>query len=265
MRVLLFIVNFFIVTGYVPNIRIYQKIIKKKEITIYEPFNSIPKDSHSVMFFTGGNGLIPYEFYNNFIKSISNENITVFIGPSNVKESAILLEEMVDKYKSATVMGHSTGCVNTVRTANTNKNCTRAILLDPVNNSPFLDIFKMWRLPSFYPFWGVWKKNENLKFKYVDSLLTLKAEKAYKWNISGEKKIPFLLFFGSDGSELINSNKKFILKNFEENGHTDLLNPLWSNFMHNTISPGTKNRNIENLNEYCIKLAKDSAIFIKDA
>ena len=62
----------------IPNVRT-RRLNTRKEVTVYEP-NWTDKTTPSVMLFTGADGIIPPEIYNEFLSQLSSERISVHVG-----------------------------------------------------------------------------------------------------------------------------------------------------------------------------------------
>jgi hypothetical protein len=97
-----------------------------------------------------------------------------------------------------------------------------------------------------------------LSIKYLKNILIINAEKSYKWSIFPEFNIPFIPGFRLTEKKLtsINNGLDISCKSAEEYGHSDILDSIWSDFMHKTVSKGLDDRSDEQLEKYHIWLAK---------
>ena len=97
-------------------------------------------------------------------------------------------------------------------------------------------------------------------------ILILNAEKSYKGSIFPKLEIPFIPIFGLDIKKF---EKKYPNLNIEKisadnYGHSDVLDSLWSDLMHVTLSKGNENRNQDNMDEYANWLAEQIYNFINE-
>ena len=126
------------------------------------------KDFPKILFFTGGNSLMPVDIYSDFISKLkSNYDVSIIKNtyPNN-KNSLQLIEQLFELSgeKEIIAMGHSSGCTTLLNYCSKLKNVNKCILLDPVNNNL--------------------KKDINVKF---DKILQVNAEKSYtKSNFNGD-------------------------------------------------------------------------------
>jgi hypothetical protein len=208
------------------------------------------QNSPKVLFFTGGNSLMPVDIYSDFIFKLKN-NYDVSIIRNNLpnnKNSLELIEQLFEYSgeKEVIPIGHSSGCTTLLNYCSKLKNVNKCILLDPVDNNL--------------------KKDINIKF---NKILQINAEKSYKWKMNEGfefiqnpiPKVPFIPAFS------MNTKKKFINSNItkieiKEYGHCDILDTAFSNIMHNTLAEGNNDRN--NLNEYRLLLNDLITLFIND-
>lgn len=116
-------------------------------------------------------------------------------------------------------LGHSSGCSTLVNYCSRFKNINKCILIDPVNNN-----------------------GDSLKKPEFNNTLIIKADKSYKWKFEGmnpiPKKAPFIPAF--EMKEDLFDNPEVIT--MEGYGHCDILDPLWSNVMHNSVAEGADDR-----------------------
>lgn len=222
------------------------------------------KEKPKIIFFTGGNSLMPYEIYSRFVDKLRVEN-DVSIVKNSVSVNAGLLSpisffgnfekgttenndifnqllEIID-YGSYTgeiiALGHSSGCSTLVNYCSRFKNINKCILIDPVNNN-----------------------GDSLKKPDFNSTLIIKADKSYKWKFEGmnpiPKKAPFIPAFEMK-SELFENPEIITMEGY---GHCDILDPLWSNVMHNSIAEGTEDR--DSIDKYKDTLVEEINNFIQN-
>lgn len=207
---------------------------------------NVPK----ILFFTGGNSLMPIDIYSDFISKLKNNyDISIIKNKySNNKNSLELIEQLFEysSEKEIIPIGHSSGCTTLLNYCYKLKNAKKCILLDPVNNNL--------------------KKDINIKF---DRILQINAEKSYKWKINNGldflknpiPKVPFIPAFAMDIKKICTSSN---ITNIEikKYGHCDILDTAFSNMMHNSFAEGNNDRN--SLNEYKLLLNELIISFINE-
>lgn len=255
---LLAVVKCLLVNSYTLNtpINSYKKIFDNNQIVkVYEPNNINKKDMNAIIFYTGANSLIPGDIYSNFINALTNYNFSVNVVTNDNSATKELLYETRNEYKEIVPLSHSSGYVTALNTINSQKNIKKAVFLDPVDNSNVL---------NFNPLKFV--NNDNNKFNYLEKILVLNAEKSYKWSFFPKFEVPFIPGFALDLNNLENINPNMVVEkiNAENYGHSDILDSLWSDLMHGTISKGHDDRSSENLLEYHNWLAEQIYNFVKD-
>ncbi|MBI96552.1 hypothetical protein CL656_05350 [bacterium] len=216
-----------------------------KKISVLEPKNIRSNDTECIIFFTGGNSFILPDIYSNFLKSLVNKNISIYIPPFNYKNMNDLIELLCNEYKKVTMMGHSSGCSMLLNNCKS-KNIKDIILLDPVNtriiNKKKYDI-------------------SNIKNVYF-----LNADKSYRVSFD-PFGLPFIPFLKITKNKLFFKKNKcnFFFTDAFNYGHSDILNKRWSDFMHNIrLSVGNSNRTIEKSIQYHNKLANNINFFIRE-
>ena len=211
---------------------------------------SAHKDFPKILFFTGGNSLMPIDIYSDFISKLkSNYDVSIIKNTyPNDKNSLQLIEQLFEHSgeKEIIPMGHSSGCTTLLNYCSKLKNVNKCILLDPVNNNL--------------------KKDINIKF---DKILQINAEKSYKWKTNEGfdflknpiPKVPFIPAFAMDTKKICTSSN---ITNIEikQYGHCDILDIAFSNIMHNSFAEGNDDRN--SLNEYRLLLNELITLFIND-
>ena len=210
----------------------------KQRYHSYEVINKPKNESTCIIFFGGGSNSISYRIYDSFLKKIQENKMSVYIPCFNYKHIPYLIHILQRQYKNVIMMGHSSGC-STLLNQCSEKSVKKVILLDPVKTNL-----------------GGGKKLYNIPF--ISSILIIQAMKAYKktYNPPGIPFIPsFLRITPEDLSSMGDRNIQLIQK--QNNGHSDILNPSFSNIMHNSrITVGDENRTNENLNLYHNTLAE---------
>ena len=214
------------------------------------PSMSVNKDLPKILFFTGGNSLMPIDIYSDFISKLkSNYDVSIIKNSfPNDKNSLELIEQLFEYSgeKEIIPMGHSSGCTTLLNYCSKLKNVNKCILLDPVNNNL--------------------KKDINIKF---DKILQINAEKSYKWKTNEGldffknpvPKVPFIPAFAMDIKKICTSSN---ITNIEikQYGHCDILDTAFSNIMHNSFAEGNDDRN--SLNEYRLLINELITLFIND-
>tara|TARA_Y100000741_G_scaffold363620_1_gene352313 strand:+ start:986 stop:1924 length:939 start_codon:yes stop_codon:yes gene_type:complete len=213
---------------------------------IYENDNLNSTEQACILFFTGLNGIIPGEIYNDFFKALSKNNISTYVAEPSLEENYNLLDDLIEKYSNVTVVGHSSGSVNAIMACNSNRHVKSAILMDPVDNSKLVKEVK-----------------EKLTLKYVEDLLFLNAAKSYEWKINPtEFKVPFIPSFRIENENLELKKGHSITIEASEFGHSDVLDNVWADFMDKSISEGSQDRSEETLLKYKEWLANTIKNFI---
>ena len=211
---------------------------------------SAHKDLPKILFFTGGNSLMPIDIYSDFISKLkSNYDVSIIKNSfPNDKNSLELIEQLFEYSgeKEIIPMGHSSGCTTLLNYCSKLKNVNKCILLDPVNNNL--------------------KKDINIKF---DKILQINAEKSYKWKMNEGlnflknpvPKVPFIPAFAMDIKKIC-TNSNITNIEIKQYGHCDILDTAFSNIMHNSFAEGNDDRN--SLNEYRLLLNELITLFIND-
>ena len=251
----LFIVNTFAFMLNVP-INIHKYEYNSQVIKVYEPKFLEKKDMNAIVFYTGANSLIPADIYSNFIRSLNNYNFSVSVVTNNNDATIEMLYNIRDEYKEIIPLTHSSGYVNAIQTIQKQKNIKKAVFLDPVDNSALINTNVLNFLDN----------NDKMNIKYLESILILNAEKSYKGSIFPKLEIPFIPVFGLDIKKF---EKKYPDLNVEkvsanDYGHSDVLDSLWSDLMHVTLSKGNENRDQDNMNEYVNWLSEKIYNFINE-
>ena len=211
---------------------------------------NVHKDFPKILFFTGGNSLMPIDIYSDFISKLKNNYDVSIIKNAypNDKNSLQLIEQLFEHSgeKEIIPIGHSSGCTTLLNYCSKLKNVNKCILLDPVNNNL--------------------KKDINIKF---DKILQINAEKSYEWKTSKGldffknpiPKVPFIPVFSMDTKKIC-TNSNITNIEIKQYGHCDILDTAFSNIMHNSFAEGNDDRN--SLNEYRLLLNELITLFIND-
>jgi hypothetical protein len=118
--------------------------------------------------------------------------------------------------------------------------------MDPVDNRELLKTFGGY----FNPLSFMNKKEEKAeKLKYMDNILFLNAKKSYEWKLY-PFTVPFIPGFALKEEEIANKDTNIVKIEASDFGHSDILDNLWSDLMHGTISKGYETRDEEKLSEY---------------
>ena len=254
-RIILVNLLFCVANSFIVNVPVnsYKRIYDSNIIKVYEPELIDKKDLNALIFYTGANSLIPGDIYSNFINTLNNYNFSVNVVTNNNIITNELLYDIRDEYKEIIPLTHSSGYVNAITTINKQKNIKKAIFLDPVDNSKLVN----------NDFLNFFSSNKN-DLKYLEEVLILNAEKSYKGSIFPKLVVPFIPAFGLNIDNFEKNNPEEVVKKVvaEEYGHSDVLDSLWGDLMHATISKGTEDRDQKNLNSYLDWLANEIYNFV---
>jgi hypothetical protein len=239
-------------------------------------------NNHNVklLFFTGGNALMPADIYSDFIRKLENKYEVYTIKNSN-KDATVVIEQLLEYSSQEEIVpiGHSSGCTTLLNYCTKLKNTNKCILLDPVNNNLNEEVIKRIR-----------------KTNNIQTILQINAEKSYKWKFGNEEnnkenkdytenkdnteskdntenkyynliesvssvsnkvqfpsipifpKMPFIPAFAMNVNEIFNNDVLLTKINVNDFGHCDILDTAFSNIMHNSFAEGNNNRML--LNDY---------------
>lgn len=249
----IFLMFFELFNAFVLNkpVRSYKKYINNEVVKVFEPYNINNDNTTCILFYTGANSLIPGEIYTDFINKLVNKNFSVHVSPNNQEISEDFLYKLCDEYNEVVPLTHSSGCINAIKNCNKNRNIKKAIFMDPVDNRELVGRIEVpFNMLSFFDN----KKEKVDKLKYMNNILFLNARKSYEWRFN-PFTIPFIPGFKLKEEDIINDD--CIITKIEANdyGHSDILDNLWSDLMHGTISKGYETRDEEKLTEYRMWLA----------
>lgn len=256
--------------GFSPS-NVFKSNFKDTKIKVYKPSLNSSKNKENlknIVFYTGGNSIIPSEIYNNFLKTLASSYYNVYAVTNDNNVNEVLFDYLENKNEETILVGHSTGCVNAIQESNNNKFVKKMILMDPVNNKDLFKINPIPFVPTLNSF-GFGNKQPNnkleLKLKYVRDVLLLNAEKSYDWSFFPSFNIPFIPVFAmsQDKVENLNSELNVKLVKAKDYGHSDVLDSMYSDFMHKTISRGNEERGEENMYTYYRWLTEQFNEFIE--
>lgn len=218
---------------------------KYRKLRIFEPENSISKETNCILFFTGGSNAISPSIYSDFFTSCNEKNIAVYIPCFRYKHIACLIRILHNKYKKVIVVGHSSGCTTLLNQIKNQECIQDVVLMDPVNTNIF--------------------QKKEFSIPYVKTLLFIHAYKSYKIN-QDPYGLPFIPFLKITKEQLEGENISRIIDVTATNyGHSDILNPVFSNIMHFTrITVGNKNRTTEQLYGYHEQLSETILYFMEE-
>lgn len=252
LRLFIYFLGFLSIYSYIPTLHV-RKYIRKfsniNDITVFEPIKCNKKDISCVIYFTGGNALMPADIYSDFLEKLSSRNIAVYVPLLNTCNYDKLLKKLRNEYKDITFIGHSSGGTAAIKKAIGKKYIKNLILLDSVDTRLLDNDFR----------------GKKYKLKNLKTLTFLNAEKTYK--ISFEPfGLPFIPFL-SLNETAFDLGKFCKIKELKalNYGHGDVLNLPFSNFLHNSrIAVGYKDRESIYLNSYYNWLSKIIYLTIKN-
>ena len=232
------------ISSYIPNLntkKYVRKFENMNDITVFEPINFDKKEASCVVFFTGGNSLMPADIYSDFLEKIASKNLAVYVPRLNYYNFDKLINKLKKEYKDVNFIGHSSGGITAIKKSIKNKSVRNLILLDSVDSRLLDNKFR----------------NKKYILRNLKNLVFLNAAKSYKLNLDpfGFPFIPFMSL-NKEAFELSkNCNIKQIYATYY--GHADVLNSPFANFMHNSrIAVGYKDRKLGILDKYYNWIAK---------
>lgn len=241
-------------------LNVFKSNFKDTSIKLYKPsFNN--HNLKNIVFYTGGNSIIPSEIYNNFLKTLASNYYNVYAVTKDTDTNEILFDYLENKNEETIIIAHSTGCVNAIEESNNNKFIKKLILMDPVNNKNLLKINAIPFIPNFM---SKEDKKKDLQLKYIKDILLLNAEKSYDWSFFPSFNMPFIPAFAMTQDKVENLKSELNVKLVKANdyGHSDILDSMYSDFMHKTISKGNEERSEESMYEYYIWLSEQINEFL---
>ena len=264
---------------YLTPFKVTNQKYNSETIKVYEPLEL--EKNKNILFFTGANSFIPGEVYSSFLTNIAQYNMSIYVCSNNVETSNCIIKDL-DVNNETIVLGHSTGCVNALDFCNQNDNIKNIIMMDPVDNSflykkkynnfptrfknniakRFVDTIKTIPILDKITYEEEEEISTQLDFKHIEKVLFLNARKSYTWDLF-DRKFPFIPAFSITPEKIIfNKDIESLVMTANDYGHTDILDEIWANNMHNTVSRGNNDRSSENLNFYHKWLATVIYIFV---
>lgn len=230
------LLNLFFVTNAFLNgfkSKLVQKKYNNDDISIYKNPSIESKDTPSILFFTGLNSIIPGYIYDDFLKTVSDKNITCYVATNNIETNDELIDDIVETHSNLTIMGHSSGCITAAKSIDKNLNIKSIIFMDPVDNSFVFDKFT--------------KPNLN----HIEDILVVNAKRSYEWQWTDTlPKVPFIPAFKMTSDSIKLKSPRITLLTADDYGHTDILNKPWTDIMHKSVSRGSDDRANKNLKKY---------------
>ena len=242
------------------------------QLKIIEPFECDKEDTPSLIFFSGGRGLIPNEIYTSLINYIASNKISCCVYNGNFENINKVVDILDGEYSNITALGHSSGGYRALKLMETNNNVKNGILLDPVDDRLLFDNKMEYLLKN--------EEDKKIRLKNKNNLLFIRAKKAYEWSLF-PPNAPFIPFFDIKPEDVIIDNDQMINKSYDEEyivenhqpiiirnhknfrlesnkqmidiekfGHCDILDKYWSDIAHETISKGYEDRNSDMIDLY---------------
>jgi len=205
---------------------------QNSKINVFEPPDVKKSETPCILFFTGGSAIMTYEIYSNFLATLSNKQLSIHTIPFQYSRTNVtkLVDQLKTEYSNIVALSHSSGSSPLIDAVSQNPEIKKVIMLDPIDSR--LD------------------RTKKIRMKNVKYLMIIRAEKAYEGeNLSF---IPGFLELSIDKLWLANDCKIHAF-DAEEYGHCDLLNPMYSNIIHQylrNICDGTSDRSYDNLYKY---------------
>ena len=221
--------------------RSFDKNINLDEIQVFEPHSVDKKQTECLLLFTGISSIIPCDFYSNVLNYIAGKNVAIYIPKFKYNNIDKLIKKLSEEYKEVIPISHSSGVNILVEKCSKHKSINKIILLDPVD-ARFI-------------------KSDRLHMKFIKKILFIIAKKSYDGNPT------FIPSFFSITEDSFHLNKDYTVETIEsdDHGHCDILNPVYSNMMHNIkICDGDNDRKASSKNNYHKWIANNINIFIKE-
>ena len=216
---------------------------------VYELENIVPRDTPCVLFYSGLSSFIPGEIYDEFLNNLAISGVSVYSAPPDLEESIDLLDTLVDEYANVTIIGHSSGSLNALSASNSNRNIKNLVLMDPVDSSFLISSFK----------------DKDFTLKNIEKLLYLNAAKSYEWGLAPTNfKVPFIPAFKLTPEKIKLKKGTYTIIEADNFGHTDILNDVWADSLHESIKSGSETRENGELKEYRFWLSSQIKSFINN-
>ena len=191
--------------------------------------NSLKVQKQNLVFFTGGNSIMPSFIYSNFINKLKDYYNVEIINNLDNKNNQVL-EKLLNIYKKDNdfiALSHSSGATSLINYCN-KFDISKYILLDPVDNNKLI-------------------KNKELEFNNNNKVLILNAEKSFNWNFNSLPKIPFIPI-----GKLKNNFNNYNEITLKDAGHCDILDDPYSNFMNKNLAEGLSDRDKVSQYQQCL-------------
>ena len=218
---------------------------QNREIQVFEAKDTTPAITPCLLFFTGGNALITPEIYSNFLATLSSKQVAIHTIPFRFSSAEFtkLVDQLSAEYSDIIAVSHSSGSVPLIDMVANNPTIKKVVMMDPIDSR--LD------------------RSKKIRMKYLTDMMIIRAEKAYE----GETLafIPGFLELGVDKFRLSPDCNTKVL-DAEDYGHCDLLNPIYSNLIHQylrNICDGASNRSRDHLYKYMEWLTDEIIRFSK--
>ena len=220
--------------------------------------------------------------------NLSNENIKIYIPDKDEEKINGLIKKISEDKKQIVIISHSTSSKKALEIANSNSNIKNVILIDPIDTKSInvenkfnfikeesikktLEISKeiYEKMPIKVEMknkkdeneYQIIINNETNEVSNIDNILVLKSKLSDKW-----KYIPFIPpigLYSLNPGEYGFDNTNVTIKEFDNYGHFDIIDSPWSDILHNTISPGNKDRENFKIQTHQKLLAKIVSGFAK--
>lgn len=184
----------------------------------------------NLVFFSGGNSLMPNMIYTNFLEKLSDiATVTPIKNSFKYTETENILNQLLDNQitsENTYAVGHSSGATTLLNQC-ARFNVRKCVLLDPVDNNKLFN--------KDFP-----------DLNRFGEFLIIKAENSYRWAFKEDNyilpniKVPFIPF-GDLNTDSIKNKTVITFKNF---GHCDILDQPYSNYMHDTFAKGSPDRSL---------------------
>ena len=206
------------------------------------------KFNRTVVFFPiSTSNKLPINLYSNFLNSLSNKDINVYIPTYDN------IENFFNKFKenstNVTLVAHSNSGIKAIEYSNKYEFINSLVLIDPLDlrdkNKNIEDIIELSDINSI----NDKKKKSLLKLNNIDKLLIINSKKSNNWRL-----IPLTFPIGYFSLKMTdlkiskNISKDIIKANYF--GHFDIMDEGWSNMMHSTLSVGLDDRDSVKLQQY---------------
>ena len=234
-------------------------------------YNNIPK--HSILFFPiqiTNNEQVPFELYNNFYSTLSNNNVEIYKSSSKFEDSNTI-RKLNECNNTITLVSHSTGMSNLVKVLDENKDIVQnVILIDPIywsikdnrnkinfnldeiednfNDMMEKNLFTILKNSLFSEKIQKIYTNKYPNFDEIDNLTYVFDKRSSRWKVF--PPIPPIKKFVYKYNLIKSKNKKYVELDY---GHFDLLDSQWSDYIHKSISKGVQDR--DKLEEYHQKIS----------